>query len=64
MKKSALEYLDPPNSVDPKVLALSMAIAATASDAAKGLGIDLATTTIKLDVGQQSIRFRLQSGKA
>lgn len=60
--KSTLQYLDPPGSVDPKVLALSMAIAGTVGDVAKKLGIDPRTVTIKLDVGSDTIRFRLQEG--
>jgi hypothetical protein len=61
MKKAVFEYLDPPGSVDTKVLALSMAIAATVGDVTKKIGLDPATVTIKLDVGSDSIRFRLQS---
>jgi hypothetical protein len=55
-----LEYLDPPASVDPKTLAMSMAIAATARDVAKKLDLDPTNVMIKLDIGQDSIRFRLQ----
>lgn len=59
-KQASLVYLDAPSAVDPKVLALSMAIAATARDVAKKLGLDSALVTIKLDVGQDSIRFLIQ----
>lgn len=60
MKKVALEYLDPPGSVDAKVLALSMALAATIGDVAGKIGLDPTAVKIKLDVGSDSIRFRLQ----
>jgi hypothetical protein len=64
VKKATLEYLDPPGSVDAKVLALSMALAATIGDVASKIGLDPAAVTIKLDVGSDSIRFRLQDGRA
>lgn len=58
-----LKYLDPPGSVDAKVLALSMALAATTADAAGKLGLDPMSVVIKLTVGDDSIRFCLQRGK-
>lgn len=57
--QGVLEYLDPPGSVDPKVLAMSMAIAATARDVARKIGLDPAIVSIKLIVGQDSLRFRI-----
>ena len=61
MKEQAiLEFLDPPSSVDRKTLAMSLAIAATARDVAKDLGLDPAIVTIALTVGQDVLRFRIQ----
>lgn len=61
-EKSTLQYLDSPASVDAKVLALSMVIAATVSDMATKIGIDPSQVTVTLDVGGDSIRFRVQGG--
>jgi hypothetical protein len=41
-----------------------MAIAGTVGDVAKKIDLDPALVTIKLDVGSDSIRFRLQNGRA
>lgn len=60
-KASEIEFLDPPGSVEPRVLALSLAIAATVGDVARKVGLDPTNLTIKLDVGEDAIRFRLRA---
>ncbi len=57
--KHRLIYLDPPRSVQPTTLALSMAAAATVASAGRALGVDLSTVTTTIQVGADTMRFQV-----